>query len=103
MIKYSCPFLSVESGVFPVIEHMWLSASVPWVTAEYTEFPVFKPNEFFWKKHQRKEEEQWQTYARVVREIMSRHSGVSTQDINIETKYEYKKMIFQDHSKDYSQ
>ena len=36
--------------------------------------PVFEPNEFFWKNHQKKDEKQVDTYMRVLREIMLENS-----------------------------
>jgi hypothetical protein len=38
-------------------------------------YPVFKPNDFFWENHWKKDsgEQQWEAYARVVRnEIMAK-------------------------------
>jgi hypothetical protein len=32
------------------------------------EYPVFKPNDYFFKHHSRDGEEKWQTFARVIRE-----------------------------------
>jgi len=34
--------------------------------------PVFKPNDYFFKKHGREGEDQVETYSRAVREIMAR-------------------------------
>jgi len=42
-------------------------------TVNYRIFPVFRPNEYFWKNHHKEGEERWQTYARAIREII--HEG----------------------------
>jgi len=60
----------------------------------YTEFPVFRPNEYFFKHHQQEGEEKWETYARVIREIMSKHSGLQLSELSIEDKYTYKDLIY---------
>lgn len=38
--------------------------------------PIFRPNEFFWKNHQKEGEEKWETYARVLRDIIHEGSGI---------------------------
>ena len=68
--------MATESGVYPVIEHIWICASNPWTSVEVIELPVFKPNPYFFEHHQKEGEEQWQTYARVIRDLMSEHSGI---------------------------
>jgi len=62
--------------------------------AEVIEFPVFQPNEYFFKNHQKEGEEKWQTYARAIREIMTDGTGLELSDATIEQKYEYKKLLF---------
>jgi len=42
----------------------------------------------------REGEEKWQTYARVIRQLMSDVSGIPTLDVNIEDKFEYKKILY---------
>ena len=40
------------------------------------ELPVFKPNDYFFEHHQQKDEEKWQTYARVIRELMAKYGNL---------------------------
>lgn len=42
----------------------------------------------------REGEEKWQAYARVIRQLMSDVSGIPTLDVNIEDKFEYKKILY---------
>ena len=56
-------------------------------------YPTFRPNEYFWKNHQKEGEEQWQTYARVIRTIMATNGGFTESDIEIEEKFAYKELI----------
>jgi hypothetical protein len=58
------------------------------------ELPIFRPNEYFWKHHQREDEEKWQTYSRVIRSLMSEVSGIPTLEVSIEEKFEYKKILY---------
>ena len=60
--------------------------------------PIFRPNDFFFANHQREGEEKWQTFARVVRDVMHEGSGYKVQiarhedgsEIDIREKLEYK-------------
>ena len=56
--------------------------------------PIFKPNEFFFKHHQREGEEKYQTFMRVVREIMAEVGDLELVDEFLEDKFEYKKLLF---------
>lgn len=59
-----------------------------------TKLPVFEPNEYFWSNHQKEGEEKWQTYARVIRDIMSEHGDIPKSDKQIEDKFEYKAKLY---------
>jgi hypothetical protein len=55
-------------------------------------YPVFKPNEYFWKNHwdEKSGEKQWEAYARVVREIIAKSHDLKYYDISMEDKFKYK-------------
>jgi len=55
---------------------------------------VFRPNEFFFKNHQKEGEERWQTYARVIRGLISENGNIPLSPLKIEDKFDYKKLIF---------
>ena len=59
--------------------------------------PVFEPNDYFWEHHQKKDgteaEEKWETYARVVRQIMANHGGFKTSDLTMDDKLAYKEEL----------
>jgi hypothetical protein len=71
-----------------------IGAACPFNSVTKIEMPVFRPNDFFWKNHQRDGEEKWQTYMRVLRQLMSEVSGLPLSDERIEEKFEYKKIIY---------
>jgi len=55
------------------------------------EFPVFEPNEYFWTNFwQEGKEEKWQTYARIMRQIIADHSGLEISKCTMEDKIAYK-------------
>jgi hypothetical protein len=92
--KWNSYFQSGCSGVIDGLPHYIIGASTPFSTVTKIELPIFRPNEFFWENHQREGEEKWQTYARVIRQLMSDVSGIPTLDVNIEEKFEYKKILY---------
>lgn len=52
---------------------------------------MFEPNAYFWKNHwDSSKEEKWEAYARVMREIMSKHIGYKTSELKMEDKFAYK-------------
>ena len=53
--------------------------------------PTFEPNEYFFKHHQREGEEEWECYARVIRQIIAKYSGLKLSDKTVFDKFEYKK------------
>ena len=69
--------MSISNGTIPFLSHTILLCCNPFAIATVKEFPVFQPNEFFWEKHQKKDEEKWETYARCVREIMGKELGLA--------------------------
>jgi hypothetical protein len=57
------------------------------------EFPTFKPNDYFWKNHQKEGEEKWETYARVIRHIMAIQGKFEESDLQVEDKFSYKELL----------
>lgn len=58
------------------------------------EYPVFSPNNYFFDNHQKEGEEKWETYARVIRDIIAEQSGLIKSEKSIEDKYAYKKILY---------
>lgn len=58
-------------------------------------YPVFKPNEYFWKNHwdEKSGEKQWEAYARAVREIIAKSHGLKYFEISMEDKFTYKEIV----------
>lgn len=55
--------------------------------------PVFEPNDWFFEHHQKDGEEKWQTYARVVRDILAEVGNLEKSDLSVEDKFEYKRLV----------
>jgi len=59
-------------------------------------YPVFKPNEFFWKNHydEKSGQTKWDAYMKVVREeIMAKSFDFDLSDIVMEDKVDYKALL----------
>lgn len=74
--------------------HYLIGTICPWSTVTRITLPVFRPNEYLWQHHQKEGEEKWQTYARVIRQIMSDASGIPLLESKIEEKFEYKGILY---------
>ena len=70
-IKYYSPVIPLTSGCLPFETHLWLALCNPFAIGYVTEFPFFKPNDFFFKKFLKEGEEKWECYARIMRDIIS--------------------------------
>jgi len=92
--KFHSYFQSPCTGVIDGLPHYLIGASCPFSTITKIDLPVFRPNEFFWQNHQREGEEKWQTYERVLRQIMSEVGDLPLSDLSIEDKFEYKKILY---------
>ena len=87
-------FQQSSSGVIDGLPHYLICASTPFCYLEIMHLPIFKPNDFFFQHHQKEGEEKWQTFLRVMREIMGEVGGYELLNSNIEDKFEYKKLLF---------
>ena len=76
------------------LAHMILAACQPYAAATLKELPVFEPNEYFFQHFQKPGEEQWETYMRVIREIMGENLGKGHSDAKLEDKFEYKDILY---------
>lgn len=94
LIKYESPTADFEGCIIPLYSNMTLCASNLFCSIKVTELPVFKPNEYFFKHHQQEGEERWETYARVIRLLMSKHGNLTLSDQTAEDKFEYKSLIY---------
>lgn len=59
-------------------------------------YPVFKPNDYFWKHHwdEKTGEEKWQAFARVVRkEVMAKSFDLKLSDTTLEKKLELRQIL----------
>ena len=90
IVQYKSALIDIDQCAIPIYSHMMLLACNPYCSIKVIELPDFFPNEYFWKHHQKEGEEQWQTYARVIREIMAKKGGYKLSDLSIEDKFEYR-------------
>jgi len=81
IIKYDCPSAHYEGSNVPIYSNIAISGLVFGAKCTYTELPVFKPNDYLFKHHQKEGEEQWETFARVVREVMAKHGGLKLSNL----------------------
>ena len=65
-------------------------------SSEQLELPVFAPNEYFWKHHWdgKDEKEKWKVFANAVREEMAKAGGFQLSDSTMDTKMEYKNLVW---------
>lgn len=72
-MKYTSPWMNAAHDVLPMFPHFILLAITPYIVLKIKEYPVFKPNEYFWKHHwnERSGEKKWEAYARVIRNLMA--------------------------------
>ena len=86
--------MEMESSVCAMWAHVVLCTLNPWSTMSYWVLPDFVPNEYFWKNHVKEGEEQWQCFARCVRDIMADVMGVGVSDKSIQDKWHYRSLVY---------
>lgn len=92
--------VSPGSGILDGIVHHVLIASIPYCTVKVCEMPIFRPNEYFFKTHQGEGEERWETYGRIVREIISEGGDLPIAirpdgtEVEYRDKLEYKNLLW---------
>ena len=95
IVEYDTEGMQMENCMMPIHGHIVLSAVTSTVKRiKIVKLPTFKPNEFFFNRYGMSGEEKWETYARVVREIMAENSHLKMSDKTIEDKFEYRKLLF---------
>lgn len=67
---------------------------MPYMKLYTKELPVFEPNDYFFKNHQKEGEEKWECYARIMRDIIAKEGNYLISDNTIEDKFAYKKLLF---------
>lgn len=93
VIKYETALIDMEQCIVSLYSHILLASCNPYCSIKVKEMPTFKPNEYFWKNHQKEGEEQWETYARVIRHIMAIEGGFEESDLEVEDKFAYKELL----------
>ena len=84
----------MSQDVVGVLWAGFLGAASVFITVQVDYLPVFKPNDYFWEHHwQKDKEEQWEAYARVVRQIICDHGGFEMSDLEFKDKKEYQQKL----------
>ena len=85
----------MENSVIKIQAHAaFIAAQGFGMKVKRIKLPVFEPNDYFFKNHQQDGEEKWETFARIIRDLMSEHSGLPKSDLTVEDKFEYKKILY---------
>jgi len=92
--KFHSMFQSPSSGILEGLPHYLMVCCLPFYWCEIIQLPVFRPNEYFWKHHQREDEERYETYMRVIRDLLSEYSQIPKIEQDITEKFEYKRKLF---------
>ena len=94
---------NLSSGIIDYGSHFILAGSgCLFQILEVYEMPIFRPNDYFFETHQKEDEEKWQTYARVIRDIIHEGSGGRIEivrksdgtEIDAREKQEYKDLLW---------
>lgn len=93
--KYYGPLINPSGDVTNMVAHFVLVTCNPYMTLHLKEYPVFKPNEYFWKHYWNEKggEQRWEAYARVIREIIADGHNFPLADLQMEDKLYYKKLL----------
>lgn len=69
---YHAPLISPRSGILDGLMYYCCMPGCIGSMLEINELPTFRPNEFYWEKYHKgdNEKERWETYAETMREIM---------------------------------
>lgn len=89
-IKYSSPLMDITNGCIPFQSHFMIMICNPLAWVTYTEYPVFVPNDYFWKHHQKDGEEKSDTYCRVLREFLAEELELPLSDLSFRDKVTYR-------------
>jgi lysophosphatidylcholine acyltransferase / lyso-PAF acetyltransferase len=93
--KYYSPYINASHDVMGIFEHFFLCAMTPYITLTIKEFPVFKPNEFFWKQHYdpASGKQRWEVYADVIRNIIREAFDFKLTNMSLDEKLEYRRLL----------
>lgn len=50
-ITYHAPLMDITNGCIPFESHFMIMSCNPFSWAKHQEYPVFKPNDYFWTHH----------------------------------------------------
>ena len=87
--------IEVPHGMMSIPMSVALMVMNPYILMHIKEYPVFKPNEYFWENHwQKDKEEKWEAYARAIRSIIATTFDFKLCDFSGEDKMEFKRQVF---------
>lgn len=89
-VKYSSSSFNPSHDVMPMGMHLIVLLSQITNSVEVTELPIFEPNEYLYKTHQKEGEEKWAVFARAVRESIADVLELPLSDATLKEKTECK-------------
>jgi hypothetical protein len=94
-MKYYSPLMNPAHDILPMFAHFILMMTGGYIILYTKEFPVFKPNEYFWKNHwdEKGGEQKWEAYMNVIRNLMAQSFDFKLSDLAIEDKAVYKSLL----------
>ena len=93
-IKYTSKDFDIECCLINFYAQAVIMCANPSSTVDVIALPLFTPNDYFFKHHQKEGEEQWETFARAVRQIMSEELACPLSEYDVNQKYEYRKYLY---------
>lgn len=94
-MKYYAPMMNPAHDVMPMAVHFILMMIGGYIIIYTKEYPVFKPNEYFWKNHwdEKSGIPKWEAYMNVIRNLMAKSFNFKLSDLAIEDKAVYKSIL----------
>ena len=94
IIKYYNPIIDNECCAYNFFAHSILYGCTYYSRCKIVSLPVFTPNDYFFENYQKEGEEKWETYARIVREIMAKEGNFKLSEHSIEDKFKFKDVLY---------
>lgn len=71
--RASDPRFNPSHDVMPMFAHFIFLTSLGYIVLDIKEYPVFKPNDYFWEHHwdPNGKEAKWEVFARVIRNLIA--------------------------------
>ena len=92
-VKYWSPLMSSSHDILPMFPFFILMKIGIFHTLHIKEYPVFKPNDYFWKHYWKEGTEKYEVYSKVIRELMRESFDFKLYELNALDKAKYKSLL----------